>query len=156
MGTLATSLAAADWALDAHRAIAKVGKASAADHGGVMHPWSKRSASKRSVKLAAWDRTNADAMQLRPRQPGLWAIREDGAKGHGIPKRYTKRGRARRGGKALTIPGSKSGYAAHASHPGASAKRSWSKVKVDVERQAPALVDKAVRRTLADVFGAGG
>lgn len=151
-----TALDASTWLLAVHRDIAKAAKADAARHGGAMHVWAKGRASKRAVKLNAWDRTTSESTQVRPRQPGLWAIREDGAKAHTSPKRRSKAGKLKKGGKVLTVPGSPTGFVASVNHPGAAGKQRWTAVRHDVDREAPKLVDEAVKRTLRGVFGSGG
>jgi hypothetical protein len=148
---LAVALTAGGIYLTAHRDIAKFGKAAALRAGGVMHPWSKRTKTRRTARLGASTTATTQRAVIRPSPAGLWAIREKGAKGH-VEPRTSKR---RNAGRSVIKFGDDQFAAGPVDHPGAHARPAWEQVRAAVALEAPKLVDRAVVRELSRLFARG-
>jgi hypothetical protein len=148
-GEVAAVLAAGSWLTSVHTDIGKYGKQVAQGRGGVMHPWSKKSHSKRTARLGGKYDANPERVQIKPTPAGLWAIREKGAKPH-VEPRTSKR---RKTGRTVLKFGDN--YAAHVNQGGAHARPAWEDVRLDVTTKAPEIIDKAVIKTLAKTFTGG-
>jgi hypothetical protein len=143
------ALTAGTWLVSVHTDIGRYGQQVARRRGGVMHPWSKKTHSRRTARLGGRYDANAERVQIRPTPPGLWAIREKGARAHVEPRTAKRRTQGR------TVLKFGDNYAASVDQGGAHPRPAWEAVRVDVTAKASDLVDRAVIKTLAKFFPGG-
>ncbi len=117
-----------------------------------------RNLGRNGANLVATLKLGRTEAYVKPKPRGAWSIAEDGARPHiigakGVASKgkttaavltgggFGRRGR-RKGAKAIVIPGV--GPRAYANHPGAKARRVWTKAVNRMEQVVPPLVTRTI------------
>ena len=147
---LAGGLSASTFFIGVHRDIGTYGKRVAQQEGGVMRPWSKKAKGRRTVKLGARYDATERSVKVKPTPPGLWAIREKGAKRHAIPKTAKRRNQ----GRTVLMIGQE--FRAKVEDASARPRPAWEDVRSKLQRESGDIVNKAVRKAMAKAFSGSG
>lgn len=165
LGELAGKLAALEVALDGvtratHQRIGREAKtgwipvaAGRAVGGDLAMSNFGRGRRRGAIKLTAGYDADERRVEIRPRPPGPWALVEDGAKRHVIPRRRSIR--RSRSGKTRVVNGVKlpdGGIRPFVVHPGVRGKRAWSDARRMIVAHVPDVTADEVRKALQRVM----